>query len=171
MKKPVFALLMALVLCLNVCAVGETLTYSFTAKEYVKEFAGEYVDAVSTQLEGCVALEMEDGAPIYVFYDMNGMCTGLLSEVRIPLAQTDMVSIESEKLGVSAVAMMGIAREMELNHDPVQMLDELDAIHQGAEELFSSLTAEDAERYVTAPVTYEREIGGHIAFVTYSFVL
>lgn len=174
MKKNVLSLAVALLLtlCLCTCAMAETVAaFPFTTEQYVESFQTAYQDAVATQDEGAVVLEMQDGSPVRVLYDMNGQCTSLSTEVKIPLTQSDAASSEGEKLGYSAVAIMTSAREIELNHDDEAILADLNPMIQSFTELLTSFSDEDYESCITQPVTHEMEICTHPAQMTFSFDL
>lgn len=172
MKKNLLSLVVALLLtlCLCTCAMAETVAaFPFTTEQYVESFRTAYQDAVATQDEGAVVLETEEVAPVRVLYDMNGQCTSLSTEVKIPLTQSETASSEGKKLGLSAVAIMTSAREIELNHDDEAILADLNPMSQSFTELLSSFSDEDYESFITQPVTHEVEICTHPAQMTFSF--
>lgn len=164
----VFALM--LTLCLLTAACAETVaTFPFIAQEYVDTFRIAYVDAVANQTQEGLVLEMEEGAPVQVSYDMNGLCTSLNTEVKIPLVQSGEANNEGEKFGYSAIAIMASAREIELNGDDDAILADMTPMIQGFTDLLSSFSDEDYENCISCPVTHEIEICTHPARITFSF--
>ena len=172
MKKSLFALLMALVLCLSTSAMAETVeTFTFTAEQFVESFQTAFTDATATQEEEKIVLQLEESAPVVVTYDMNGQCTSLSTEVKVSLTQSDTANTEGEKFGLSAVAIMTSARNIELEGDDQAILDDMNSMIQGFSELLNSFTDEDYENCITQPITHELEICTHPAKVTFSFDL
>lgn len=172
MKKSLFALLMALILCLSTCAMAETVeTFAFTTEQYVESFQTAYADATAAQEENGLVLQPEEGAPVFVTYDMNGQCTSLSTEVKVSLTQSDTANTEGEKFGFSAVAIMTSARNIELGGDDDAILADMGPMIQGFTDLLGSFTDEDYENCITQPITHELEICTHPAKVTFSFDL
>lgn len=172
MKKSLFALMMALVLCLSACALAETVdTFGFTAEQYVESFQTAYPNATATQEENGLVLQTEEGAPVLVTYDMNGLCTVLSTEVKIPLTQSESAGSEGERLGFSATSIMTSARNIDLGGDDDAMLEDLGPMIQGFADLLGSFSDEDYENCITQPVTHEVEICTHPAQMTFSFDL
>ena len=169
MKKSIFALVLALVLSLCTCALGETAAFPFSVEEFVECFKAENEGVVVTEEQGAVVLEYQDGVPVRVTYDMNGMCTGQYGQVKVLLTESEAASSAGEKLGFSATAMMYATRLIELNYDDRAVLDEISPMMDGFVTLFSSFTDEDYENCITAPVSHDVEICGHTAVVTFSF--
>lgn len=171
MKKSIFALVLALVLCLSTCALAETAVFPFSVEEFVECYKAENEGVVVTEEQGAVVLECAEGAPVRVTYDMDGMCTGQYGQVKVSLSDSSEASSAGEKLGFSASAMMYATRLIELNYDDAAVFEEISAMMDGFVSLFTSFTDEDYENCITAPVSHEQEICGHTAVVTFSFDL
>ena len=172
MKKSLFALMMAFALCMSACAMAETVeTFTFTTEQYVESFQTAYADATVTQEQENIILQLEEAAPVVVTYDMNGLCTSLSAEVKVPLADSEAAGSEGEKFGYAATALMTSARNIELEGDDQAILDDMNSMIQGFAELLNSFTDEDYETCITQPVTHEMEISTHPAKVTLSFDL
>ena len=172
MKKSLFVLLMALILCLSTCAMAETVeTFTFTAEQFVESFQTAYTDATATQEQENIVLQLEESAPVVVTYDMSGLCTSLTAEVKIPLSDSDAAGSEGEKFGYAATAIMTSARSIELGGDDEAILADMGPMIQGFTDLLGSFTDEDYENCITQPITHELEICTHPAKVTFSFDL
>lgn len=172
MKKSLVALMMATVLCLCACATAETIdTFGFTAEQYVESFQTNYPNATAAQEENGLVLQTEEGAPVLVTYDMNGLCTVLSAEVKIPLTQSESANSEGQRLGLSATSIMTSARSIDLGGDDEAILEDMGTMIQGFTELLTSFSDEDYENCITEPVTHEAEICTHLAQMTFSFDL
>ena len=173
MKKSILTLKMVwiLILCLLCCACSTTEKDShFTAEEYVAAFAelNEGVTIVESA-PGLLAVEYEQGSPVNVNYNAQGLCTAISTQVTTALDDSEAASTAGVKLGMSTTKMIYVARYLELDKNEEAVGLEMDDVLLGFHQLMSSMTENDYLAMMEAPVTKETTISGHPATLTMAF--
>jgi len=170
MKKTVFSLLMVLMLMLSLMpgAVAETVAaFPFTAEEYAAAFVELNDTAVIGEGEpGFLVLEYEGGSPVMAAFNAGGECTAVSTKVAVGLGDSEAANAAGVKLGMSTTKMLYVTRYLEHGRNEEAAGEDSAQVMEGFIQLMNSMTEDDYNAMVDAPVTKEVEICGHPTTLT-----
>ena len=181
MKKSIFALVMALVLCMSTFAMAETTvaTFEFTADEYIAGYTQFSKDALQKELTWSEPVDTEDGltgwlgttegmSDVYV-YTLQGdeVCCAVATDMSCGMTDSDL-STKSQAFGMSVAAIPFAARYVELDNDIIALSSELQEIQDACMALVQNVFASDAITAAMSDGSYTETttIGGHNAEMT-----
>lgn len=179
MKKSIFALVMALVLCMSTFAMAETApaTFDFTAEEYVEgytKFCSEVLGKDTTWSEpvetenliGVLATSVDmNDAIVYKMID-DPACVAMYAECKIGMSDSDMTE-KSQAFGMTVAAIPFATRYLEANFDATALQSEVSEMEVACQELVQKVFTSDAiTSAMTEPYTETAVIGGHNAEMT-----
>ena len=173
MKKTVFSLLVVLMLVLSLVTgtMAEVVAaFPFTAEEYAAAFVELNDTAVIGEGEpGFLVLDYEDGSPVTAAFNAGGECTAVSTKVSVALSDSDAASAAGVKLGMSTTKMLYVARYLEHGRNEEAAGEDSNQVMEGFIQLMNSMTDDDYNAMVNAPVTKEVEICGHPTTLTIGF--
>lgn len=181
MKKSIFALVMALVLCLSTCAMAvETpAAFTFTAEEYVEGYTKFNADAMQKEITWSEPVEVEDlvgvlgsaeGMNDVIVYCLKDdpTCAAVYAECIIGMSDEDMTA-KAQAFGMTVAAIPYAARYLECDYDITAMSDEITEIEQACTALVQTVFSADAiTAAMSEPYSETAVIGGHSAELTLS---
>lgn len=181
MKKSIFALVMALVLCLCAGAVAETApaAFDYTAEAYIEGYTQFCKDALQKELTWSEAVETEDGlvgqmATVegmsdVAVYTLSGdtACYAVLTNMACGMTDSDMTD-KSQAFGMSVAAIPFASRYVELDNDIVALSGELQDVQDACMALVQNVFSTDAINTAMTDGTYSETttIAGHTAEMT-----
>ena len=181
MKKSIFALVLALVLCVSTCALGEA-AFDFTAEQFVEGYSKFNTDVMQKEVIWYDPVEAEgmtctlgsaEGMNDIVVYNVIGdpACIGMYTECVIGMSDSDMTA-KAQALGMTVAAIPFATRYLETGYDVLALQDEISGIETSCQELVQKVFSSDAiTAAMSAPYTETAVIGGHNAELTLSMSL
>lgn len=181
MKKSIFALVMALVLCLSTCAVAETTltAFEYTAEEYIAGYTQFAKDALQKELTWSEPIETEDGLvgqlgtvegmSDVAVYTLSGdtACCAVITNMECGVTDSDM-NAKSQAFGMSVAAIPFASRYVELDNDIIALSGELQEIQDACMALVQAVFSTDAISTAMTDGSYSEvtTIAGHSAEMT-----